>query len=559
MGQGGQPPTPPASALRQLFTIDHSLLKFGGVPSGSTSAVQTVVIKSAEGSAVDIHSTISGEDFRLDPSACTVDGVRNCVLSVTFVPRHLYDLQATVTITGTSSGATSNQTVALQGTCSDRCNSGEEFFSTDGLIGFLPALIVVAFFLIGIMVVRWNMVALPNKKLMLSQIAAVRAEAENLRPPSGDPPSALKQVMSLLEEAQKPFKEGRGLLDRWADYMFWTRGEEMSAWACIHEAEEMMVDLLSQERVTARMERAEPELRKLSTPIANALADRIHSVLNPPAGSQPVALTRYRALLGEALSVIYDNSDRDYTAFMSWQNKTVWLIGCGLLFILSLTAALQHGVLLLVGGVGGLLSRLSRSLQRADVPTDYGASWTTLFLSPVVGALMGWSGVLLVIIGVKLGVLGTAFNQVDWCNPWSAFTLGIAFLMGFSERAFDGILTQLEEKTGAQVKPASTTTSPPPGAAGAGPGSGASLTITTPSTLPAGKVGENYAQTLAASGGTPPYKWGSVSGQLPAGLNLDPSGQISGTPSAAGTLAFTVQVTDAASSTKSQAFTITVA
>ena len=80
---------------------------------------------------------------------------------------------------------------------------------------------------------------------------------------------------------------------------------------------------------------------------------------------------------------------------MSWQNKSVWRIGCGLIFIVVLSAAVGQGPLLLAGAVGGLLSRLSRSLQRADVPTDYGASWTTLFLSPVVGAMAGWSGVLL--------------------------------------------------------------------------------------------------------------------------------------------------------------------
>jgi hypothetical protein len=482
-GQGAQPPSDQAKAPRQLFSIDHSLLTFGEVPFGSTSTVHAVRITSADKSLVNIHSTVAGEDFRLEPSECKVDAVTTCILSITFVPQHLYNSEATITISGTSSdGAFStNQTVNLQGVSTGRCNAGEDFFSEQGFIRFLPALIVVAFFLIGIIVVRWNMVALPNKKLMLSQIAAVKAETESLRPPSGTapsspPPPALGQITSLLERAEKPFKEERKWWDQLADYMFWTRGEEMSAWACIHEAEEMLVDFLSQDRVTARMERAEPELRKINTPLANALADRIHGALNPPAGSPPAALSRCKALLGETLSIIYDHSDRDYTAFMSWQNKAVWLVGCSLLFILSLTAALQHGVLLLVGGVGGLLSRLSRSLQRADVPTDYGASWTTLFLSPVVGALMGWSGVLLVIIGVKLGVLGTAFNRVEWCNPWSAFTLGVAFLMGFSERAFDGILTQLEEKTSAQAKPASTTTtiSATPGA-GAGGASRTSL------------------------------------------------------------------------------------
>ena len=49
----------------------------------------------------------------------------------------------------------------------------------------------------------------------------------------------------------------------------------------------------------------------------------------------------------------------------------------------------------------------------------------------------------------------------------------------------------------------------------------------------------------AASGGLAPYSWTIVAGSLPTGLSLNPaSGAISGTPAAAGSSAFTVQVSD---------------
>ena len=84
-------------------------------------------------------------------------------------------------------------------------------------------------------------------------------------------------------------------------------------------------------------------------------------------------------------------------------------------------------------------------------------------------------------------------------------------------------------------------------------GSGAPTITTT--TLPDGTVNAAYSSTVNATGGTSPYSWSLASGQLPAGLGLDPgSGQISGTPSGApGTSTFTVQVTgqDSLSSTKS--------
>src|SRR5205823_7815501 len=61
-------------------------------------------------------------------------------------------------------------------------------------------------------------------------------------------------------------------------------------------------------------------------------------------------------------------------------------------------------------------------------------------------------------------------------------------------------------------------------------------------------VGTAYSQTLAATGGTPPYAWSVISGSLPAGLTLNAtSGAISGTPTTAGTSNFTVQVIDSSS------------
>ena len=62
------------------------------------------------------------------------------------------------------------------------------------------------------------------------------------------------------------------------------------------------------------------------------------------------------------------------------------------------------------------------------------------------------------------------------------------------------------------------------------------------STLPGGTVGVSYSQSLQASGGTGSYAWSLVAGQLPPGLGLAPGGVISGTPTAAGSFNFTVQV-----------------
>ncbi len=86
---------------------------------------------------------------------------------------------------------------------------------------------------------------------------------------------------------------------------------------------------------------------------------------------------------------------------------------------------------------------------------------------------------------------------------------------------------------------------------------GAALSVTT-TTLPAATVGASYSVQLTASGGTTPYSWTLTSGTLPAELSLSSTGTLSGTPTAAGSSTFIVQVTDAASRTATQALTLTV-
>ena len=69
-----------------------------------------------------------------------------------------------------------------------------------------------------------------------------------------------------------------------------------------------------------------------------------------------------------------------------------------------------------------------------------------------------------------------------------------------------------------------------------------------------------YSATLAASGGTLPYSWSIVSGQLPAGVSLNAStGTIAGTPTANGTFPITVQANDSTSATAQAALSLVVA
>ena len=91
------------------------------------------------------------------------------------------------------------------------------------------------------------------------------------------------------------------------------------------------------------------------------------------------------------------------------------------------------------------------------------------------------------------------------------------------------------------------------------------LTITSASPLPYGIVGQAYnggtGVQLAAAGGSGNYSWSVTVGSLPTGFPALPTnGLISGTPSAAGTFPFTVQVMDTTTTqTKTANLSITVA
>jgi hypothetical protein len=173
-----------------------------------------------------------------------------------------------------------------------------------------------------------------------------------------------------------------------------------------------------------------------------------------------------RQLLIEATSYLNEAGDTDFAELTGWQNKSFWLTLVGLALIWSVALSEGHSSLLLAGAVGGFLSRLTRELKRADVASDYGASWSTLFLSPVAGAISGWFGVALIMLMTDptVGVLGGPLKVINWDSPNIAATLAAAFVLGFSERLFDRIVSQLDtaidkrkevaQKTAPQTSPA---------------------------------------------------------------------------------------------------------
>jgi hypothetical protein len=328
--------------------------------------------------------------------------------------------------------------------------SGAEIAVNFGPSGtFLPwhtlslALFICLAYWLTTVIVRWNRIAHPTREMLRAQINALGHEIDILRVPD-----RLGEIKKLLEESRDLVDDKKQTVFGWcADVLFWSRGKELTGWGYVHEAEIQMAAFLPPATVQARLETAERTLRSASEAVAVALADSVHTSLIANYLTEAARQDRLRALLAEALAANYDREDSSFADLLSWQNKTAWLIAVGLLMIVVITAwDAKHSVLFLVGALGGLLSRLSRSLERKDVPTDYGASWTTLFLSPVAGALGAWAGLLLSGLAVRLNVLGTSFEGL-LSTPPNDIALAAALAFGFSERLFDGVLDKLVNKT----------------------------------------------------------------------------------------------------------------
>lgn len=448
----------------QNLGVSPSQLRFDDQTVEKAASPQTVVVTNYSDAAVPSIAVSATGDFTETHSKCEkLAPGSSCAISVVFQPKTEGIASGSLTIsTDRPNLGKLPRLVLLDGKGISRCSLVPiSFWSWD----FWLVLLVSGLYFVGLVLVRWHMIAKPARAQLVTQVQAVRA---NLRSEmaSGAATAATQaraaQVEHLLDWALYTFKYPnfpveKGANDKETSHfpgylpwptrlfnaLFWPRGQELAAWNASHEAELLLVELFSDDHVWARMETAEQQLRALNVPTATSLADLVKQAISPT--STPPSAERLRALLAQALGVLYEHGDRAYFDLATWHSKMMWLVGSALLLIFAIAMTLQNGILLLLGAVGGLLSRLARTVSSADTGNDYGATWGALFLSPLSGALSAWGGVLLIVLGLKFNILGGALN-VDWCHPYEPATLALALLFGFSERLFDGIATQIDQK-----------------------------------------------------------------------------------------------------------------
>ncbi len=87
----------------------------------------------------------------------------------------------------------------------------------------------------------------------------------------------------------------------------------------------------------------------------------------------------------------------------------------------------------------------------------------------------------------------------------------------------------------------------------------AAAIVVNPATLAGGTVGSAYSRTVTSTGGTGTKTFSVSAGALPSGLSLNAStGVISGTPTGAGSSAFTIRATDSIGAIGARAYSVTI-
>jgi hypothetical protein len=308
---------------------------------------------------------------------------------------------------------------------------------------------------------RWMFIARPNRRFTLARIDDAQFFLEpDGRPSLLDEARAIAIGTQLLQDPEwlqrrrggltVPAAAGGGLkqrIERLSAPLIWNGSRDLVAWGLLHRVEADAAAGYTGPRLTAALLKAQSQLDELPDRKRVYWSRVLHDLLEPSRGAPPRDEPAAQEILRSLLNELYNARDTKFTNLATQQNKVTWLVFVGLAIMAALVSQ-GYQDLLMAGAVGGILSRLQRELQRRDVPSDYGLSWSVLFLSPVTGALSGWAGLLLLQALQKLDVInlkGLLPAGLDLTAPTTA-VLGVAIVFGISERLLDRLVRQAEDE-----------------------------------------------------------------------------------------------------------------
>ena len=264
----------------------------------------------------------------------------------------------------------------------------------------------------------------PPRDWLLERIAHLRTR-EGFR----DQPTA-----ALLRETETSLKRPWNIR---ASYI-------QACWRLVHAIEDEYAMHQPAGEVRVALESMRDRLAATEASGASELVERIDSAVE----AADEVTVEHRALLREAQAFRHNLNDSAYEDLAHLMTKAMWLTAAGLAAIALLAQVKDRELYLLLGAAGGLMSRLTRILKEQPSGTDYGALWSTLILSPVSGALAAWIGIVLIAaLGTEpVSLIDERIAPLVWDQGDHVFGLGLAFLLGFSERLFAGVVESAESR-----------------------------------------------------------------------------------------------------------------
>jgi hypothetical protein len=254
----------------------------------------------------------------------------------------------------------------------------------------------------------------------------------------------------LVPPADSDRRDGNRGEGNWWSPAGWIGSHEIAEWVRLHEAQRLEVWRLPDSAVRARFARAMGQVEELSPIRQNAWQGRWTDLqaASEVAGDEDESMRRtWRAELSQLLAELFNARDSMYNQLVSLYGKAGWLVLAAYLPVVALLIA-GYGSILLAGFLGGLISRMQRVVYGQGRPTAYGTSWVPLFVAPLLGALAAWAGLHLLTLLQAVGIvdLSSIIGAAETFRDIPAVpVLGLAVLLGFSERFFNQLGDQAEK------------------------------------------------------------------------------------------------------------------
>ncbi len=241
---GNEPPKGKDASTAAVPSISPATLDFADVEAGGQSAPQYVTVSNNTKGDLSVSKVESTGDFSVDPSPLPQDLKPGESLSfaIRFAPKQDAAVSGTLTITpSTGSALHVRLTGSLPGAKIWLCSISHRREC------WFMCWVALAYWL-AMVTVRWHRVAKPTREFLRAEIASMRADLDML-PDTSDPsqPDASPQdrrwradIGALLEDASRLMSPGatdKSWASRAGNFLLWSRGDEMTGWGYVYEAD----------------------------------------------------------------------------------------------------------------------------------------------------------------------------------------------------------------------------------------------------------------------------------------------------------------------------------